>query len=185
MISKKIKIIVLVLILIPVLILATVNILKFKITQTDSSNQNKTNNKGLNQHIYNDSMFVDKSIILFIDFEDFSCIQCENQVLHICKWIEENLDSIKNDTILLLVKKRNNNEQYYKFLIGNWVKENKVSFQVKLDSKNIFSELKVLNTSIAILDRNNNMNYYNSFPLTLIQLEEVKKIIKDLLVVKS
>ncbi|GIK23691.1 MAG: hypothetical protein BroJett005_31050 [Ignavibacteriota bacterium] len=44
---------------------------------------------------------------------------------------------------------------------------------------------KVLNTSIAILNRNNNMNYYNSFPLALIQLEEVKKIIKDLLVVKS
>lgn len=179
MISKKVKIIVFVLILIPVLLMATKNILKLQIKQDDSNDQNNNSYKTLNQNIYYDSLFVDKNIILFIDFEDFSCIQCENQVLHICKWVEENLDSVVNDNILLFVKKRNNNELYYKFLIGNWIRENKVSFQVKLDGKNIFNKLSVSKTSIAILDRNNGIIYFNSFPLAPIQLEEVKKIIKN------
>lgn len=185
MIRKKVKIIVFVVILMTVLLLATENILKLQIKQVNSNDKKNNSYKTLNLNISYDSLLFDKNIILFIDFEDFSCIQCENQVLHICKWVEENLDSVVNDNIILFVKKRSNNELYYKFLIENWIKENKLSFQVNLDSNNIFNKLRVSKTSIAILDGNNSIIYYNSFPLAPIQLEEVKKILKDLLFVKS
>lgn len=183
MINKKYKIFILISLLIPILILTIKN---FEIKKNHTTVQNEINKVSLRLTEENENTFKNINIIFFIDFEDFTCFQCENQVIYLCKWIEGNKDSVINNKVLLFVKKRNNNEQYYKFLIGNWIKENKLNFQIKLDGSNIFKKLGVSKTSIAILTGNdNNLEYYNNFPLPRTQLEEIKKIIKSLFVTKT
>lgn len=174
--NKKYKIFILIIVLTFAFLLTIRNFYFFDYKKDKVRNENKKIIKNLDL-ISNDDTLNKNRIIFFIDYEDFSCIECENQVLFLIRWIEQNLDSI-NLKVLLLIRKRYNNERYYEWLIGNWQNENKISLPLILDNNKIFEKLMIPKSSIVIFDRNNsNLIEYKEFPMTR---EELKKITKKI-----
>lgn len=169
---KKYKSFILIIILALAFLLTIRNFYFFDYKKNKVRNENEKIIKNLDL-ISNDDTLNKNRIIFFIDYEDFSCIECEKQVLFLIGWIEQNLDSI-NSKVLILIRKRYNNEHYYEWLIENWQKENKISLPLKLDNNRIFEKLMIPKTSIVIFDRNNsNLIEYKEFPMAR---EELKKI---------
>lgn len=166
---KKYKNFILVIILAATFLLTLRNFY-YKYDKVESENKKFIRNLNL---ISNDVTLNKNNIIFFIDFEDFSCNECERQVIFLIRWIEQNLDGI-NSKVLLLIRKRHNNEHYYEWLIKNWRNENKISLPLKLDNNRIFEKLMIPKTSIVIINKNNSiLTEYKEFPMAR---EELKKI---------
>lgn len=175
------KIYILILLLVPFIVLTIKNINKFN---SDDSQELKKRNiffENLKKNNEQQKIFGNSKIIFFIDFEDFSCLECESQVIYLCKWVESNIDRGEKKSTLLLVRKRNNNEQYYKWLITSWLKENEINLPIELVSDSLFNKLKIFKTSIAIFnERDERLIEYKEIPMPARQLEKIKKIIEKL-----
>jgi len=173
------KILVLIIFLIPVLII----VIRNNYISSSKKHNLLINNEPFikNLKTIHNNYFKYADIILFIDYEDFSCLQCENQIIYFCKWIEKNLDSLRKENVLLLVRKRKDNEQYYNWLITNWIERNKISLIVRLDNDNLFNKLKLNKSSMVIFNfKNSDLIVYKEFPLLNKEIKELTIIINAL-----
>lgn len=174
--NKKYKVFILLILLTLTLIVSLRNYCSLNSKKYDVTNNSEEIIKKLSAI---NNTFNKSDIIFFIDFEDFSCPQCQNQVIYLIKLIDQNLDYIDNEKVLLLVRKRNNNEQYYNWIISNWINENKIKQEIQLDNYGIIDSLKISKSSIAILkESKNNLSIFKEFPMDRKDLEKIVNVIK-------
>lgn len=175
----KCKIWILTALLVPFFVLAIKNISKIISIDSTELKTRKILNENFKKIKFPPKSFYNKRVFFFLDFEDFSCLQCEKQVIQLCKWIESKKESIRNYATLLLVRKHHNNKQYYNWVISNWVNENKIKLEIQLDNNAITDTLKITKTSIALLDRNcEELIEFKEFPLVKKDMESLLKFLE-------
>lgn len=176
--KKQNKIITVIILILFLIVLTIINYSKLSSVNTVEENYQKNFINNFNKHYNEISIFSNIRIIFFIDFIDFSCSTCEDEVISLIKLVENYLPDVEKKKVLLLVRKISNNNNYNNWLVKNFIEENGIKLKIQLDEENIFGKLKVTKTSIALIkNRDKSEIEYKIFPMVK---EELNNTIKSI-----
>jgi hypothetical protein len=122
-----------------------------------------------------------KTLIFFIDFARFGCVNCLNEFLDFCDTIRMRSEQVHYVTIILFFERDLQNENVQYKQMKSWVHATGINFPFYLVPSKVFRDNFILDTSLMILDSNFSFEYFDRFPLT----SEKKKIILNKLFPKE
>lgn len=119
------------------------------------------------------------NLILFVNFADFYCPHCIDDFLLFSDMLKE--ISPDNNLPVTMILRRNDfqSEELQIHIMNGWKRGNDIPFPFYLDIWDMFTAANIEKTSVLMLNRDGEQQFYHTFPLGLEKSEMLINIIKS------
>ncbi len=105
-------------------------------------------------------------VILFINFKDFSCTPCMENIMAFIDSVNKYYNENYIHNIVAFILNNYSNKKIAQKVIEGWAKANSISFPVEVVSDTVFDNYIIKNNSIVILNSNEEVIDCEEFPLS-------------------